>query len=1341
MIASVNNGTATPTVPGRLVRPATVTGAFMHLRRTTLLALSLLTLPLFAQQITGGRNSDLDRKARIDQDTRPLLSQVTLGAARTELPAVQQAAWNSFQQSAGSWTVLLDRRTGLVSNAMGTGIPTVPGRGNALKMDQVRARLAALGQAPSRTSQVGAEVDANGIRLGEMDLLTRDFFTQHVALFTGVNPAQLVLNDKRSGNFGENGYLWFIDYDQVVNGVRVEGAHLTFRYNHGNLVQFGSDNWGRVHPDATTATLTPAQALQAAKDYLGNWDARRDTVVSAPALGLVAAISYDRNSGDGDRDELGKGYTGRTGRGHYTHKLTYDVTLRRAGQTGTWLVRVSGVDGSVSEMRDINDYGAVKGGVYPGSASGKGTETDIPLPFADYGSGVYADAGGSFSGSTGTTALNGKYVKMNDACGAISQAASGGNIDLSLGSGTDCTTPGGGGAGNTHASRSGYFWIDQIKQKIRSFLPSNSWNNGQVQSNMNLNQTCNAYWDGTAVNFFKSGGGCGNTGELPDVFLHEFGHGFDQHDGMGTAPEGGTGEAYGDSTALTMGHHSCTGPGFLGSNCAGYGDACTACTGVRELDYHKHASGTPWTVAKNASSCPAGSSCLGPMGKECHCESLPLSQGNWDMTQALIAKYGAGAGWYKFDQLWYFGSNTSVSGFTKVTSTTGNGCGSSNWLNVFLVVNDDDGNLANGTPDASVIQAAYNAHGVGCSTLTSTSTQSGAALSTPALSSTSTSSSVALSWGAVSGASSYNVFKNMIGCASGFIKVASSASAGYSDSAVSSAGTYYYAVQAIAGGAISQFSNCIAVTPSGTTSTWAVSGTITDSTAAGISGVTVSYAGGSTTTSATGAWSVSGLANGSYTFTPSKTSYTFTPANRAVSVSGANVTGQNFTGATAAATYSISGSAGSAGATVSYSGPSSSAVAADASGNYSISNLTAGTYTLTPSKSGFTFSPTTLSVTVGPSATGKNFTATSTGGGVPALSNGVALASSVNGASADADFKDFTLAVPSGASNLTIATTLAAGDVDLYVKFGATPSLTVYDCRPYSSSGNESCPFATPSAGTYYIRVYNYATGSLSFSVTGSFTTGTTTYSISGNAGIAGASVSYGASSVTADASGNYSISSLAAGTYTLTPSKSGYTFSPVSLSATVGPSVSGKNFTATASGGGQVERLVNGAFTSGATAWVLPATNTASSSGITTTGTYPHSGTSYAYLGNLVFSASYELYQGVSIPSTATAGSISFWLNVVTNESLTDTGVYDTMTATVQNASGTVLCSLGTWANHNANDNGNTAGSYTQKSFALSASCVTALKGQSVYLDFKGSSDASLGTTFRIDDASFMTN
>jgi len=51
----------------------------------------------------------------------------------------------------------------------------------------------------------------------------------------------------------------------------------------------------------------------------------------------------------------------------------------------------------------------------------------------------------------------------------------------------------------------------------------------------------------------------------------------------------------------------------------------------------------------------------------------------------------------------------------------------------------------------------------------------------------------------------------------------------------------------------------------------------------------------STTADASGNYTFSGLANGSYTVTPSKTGFSFSPASQPVTISGANVTGVNFT--------------------------------------------------------------------------------------------------------------------------------------------------------------------------------------------------------------------------------------------------------------------------------------------------------------------------------------------------------------------------------------------------------------------------------------------------------------
>jgi len=87
-------------------------------------------------------------------------------------------------------------------------------------------------------------------------------------------------------------------------------------------------------------------------------------------------------------------------------------------------------------------------------------------------------------------------------------------------------------------------------------------------------------------------------------------------------------------------------------------------------------------------------------------------------------------------------------------------------------------------------------------------------------------------------------------------------------------------------------------------------------------------------------------------------------------------------GGPVAVTYGISGQAtltgsGLSGVTMALSGVSSGNAITDASGNYAFTGLDNGSYTITPSKTGFTFSPTSSSQTVsGANITGVNFIAT-----------------------------------------------------------------------------------------------------------------------------------------------------------------------------------------------------------------------------------------------------------------------------------------------------------------------------------------------------------------------------
>ena len=78
-------------------------------------------------------------------------------------------------------------------------------------------------------------------------------------------------------------------------------------------------------------------------------------------------------------------------------------------------------------------------------------------------------------------------------------------------------------------------------------------------------------------------------------------------------------------------------------------------------------------------------------------------------------------------------------------------------------------------------------------------------------------------------------------------------------------------------------------------------------------------------------------------------------------------------------------------------------------------------------------------------------------------------------ANATGSYQYFSVTVPAGASNLVIQTSGGTGDVDLYVRTGSNPTLSLYDCRPYAPGNTESCTAPSPQAGTYYIMLFSYS--------------------------------------------------------------------------------------------------------------------------------------------------------------------------------------------------------------------------------------------------------------------------
>ncbi len=317
---------------------------------------------------------------------------------------------------------------------------------------------------------------------------------------------------------------------------------------------------------------------------------------------------------------------------------------------------------------------------------------------------------------------------------------------------------------------------------------------------------------------------------------------------------------------------------------------------------------------------------------------------------------------------------------------------------------------------------------------------------------------------------------------------------------------------------------------------YSISGTVLDSAGQPLPAVTVSTGDFSATTDSEGTYSITELAEGTYTVIASKDEYTFDPENQSVTV-GPDEDGIDFTGTVI--TYAISGtvrdSADQPLADVTVAAGEQSATT-DSEGQYAITGLVAGTYTVTPSRGEYTFDPENRSVTVGPDKSGVDFTAT-------------VVTYSISGTVTDS------------ADQPLSGVTISAGDRSASTDSQGQYSITGLVADTYTvTPSRDECAFDPENRS---VTVGPDKSGI-------DFTGTVITYSISGTIldsqgqPISGVCVSDGTYDTAIDDDGTYVISGLVAGTYTIEPIKEEYTFTPESQSVTVGPDQTHIDFTGT---------------------------------------------------------------------------------------------------------------------------------------------------------------------------------
>jgi len=213
------------------------------------------------------------------------------------------------------------------------------------------------------------------------------------------------------------------------------------------------------------------------------------------------------------------------------------------------------------------------------------------------------------------------------------------------------------------AEINGYLQANIVRDFTLRYNPSYpGLNDTEFPVNVNINSYCNAYYDYESINFFRAGGGCPNTA-FSTVIHHEYGHHLVEMAGSGQGQ-------YGEGMSDTMGVLITKDPGLAYGF---YGDC-----------------DVPLRYADNDLQYPCG-------GSIHHCGQL-LSGCVWDTWKELNITDPTNCS----DII----SNIAINA---ILLHTGNMITPSITID-YLVLDDDNGNIYDGTPHYFEIAAGFGAH-------------------------------------------------------------------------------------------------------------------------------------------------------------------------------------------------------------------------------------------------------------------------------------------------------------------------------------------------------------------------------------------------------------------------------------------------------------------------------------------------------------------------------------------------------------------------------------------------------------------------------------------------------
>jgi Zn-dependent metalloprotease len=450
----------------------------------------------------------------------------------------------------------------------------------------------------------------------------------------------------------------FVIMGQFVNGLEVINGRLDFALWQGKLVLVGSDAYSNINVNML-ATVDEASAIQ--MSHFGIPQSPSDGPAQ-PARLVILPIHADSGP---------------------VYHLAWEVYMKTQSPDNLWRTYVDAHNGTIlwreAQYQEFDITGNVHGQVEMKTVYAPPQYTDIGLPDEK------VTANTSYNGYTGATGAYTVTVPDNTTYSMNTQLSGRWcNVNRLDGSDASLTQNGAPGAPvdfmfddtNSHpAERDIFYHINKTHEWIKGVAPVFTYLDHAVVCYANSTAgTCNAFWNGSNITFYKEGGGCNNSGRIADVISHEYGHGITQGLYTPNSPPNGSGMGEGFSDIYAMTIH---GDPIVGENFTTGGGVVRNGENTRQYP---------------------GTECAG----EVHCLGEIIMGAMWKTRKNFMLRYGNPT---RYDQLMI----QTVA--AKTTTMPG-------YLNRLLVNDDTDGNLANGTTDWYEICDAFAIHNMPCPALT-----------------------------------------------------------------------------------------------------------------------------------------------------------------------------------------------------------------------------------------------------------------------------------------------------------------------------------------------------------------------------------------------------------------------------------------------------------------------------------------------------------------------------------------------------------------------------------------------------------------------------------------------